>query len=1021
MHAPTISALDSIEQYSQLHAQVAESLTATRWRIDELLRYATPRSDILATIASAATTLSGAVIALEGSPGSGVTTTLCQLATISPALIWLPGADAQQGLALLCAQLIALYDLPVALVPPNAGCDAITFERLLAEAAIKHANADPLLLLVDDFSADDAPLSTLFSPNLPNGVVLIVGMRLQVQTPIRPALRITLPEQHTPQLEQVTIQAGIPAAYAPAIATSAAGAFIYPTLATALLNTGQFNLQAPPYGLTALYQHWWQTLDLTAQVLFKLLAAAAEPIELTQLAQIADCPIDMVEKALRPWEALLIWHSNQVALAQRSMREHIAATSGDHLATTHATFVRILRPQASEPQPSGYLIRQYARHVALSDRQTRTTILPTLAQRAWIVAQQRRTGSMQQPARDVAWGLGNWGYATAVSVAGRGALNTKRDPALISAASALHLVRAAALAGTMALLARSLAPDAPGIALKEALQHGVTREVALRRTRAMIDQLPDGRDKAVVLRRLGDACYTLNLRAPAMRMLSEALDLEHQGLPRSWHVEREETLVALARAAIAHGSPAIALGITTLIAHPERRGLIDTEVVRHLIADTHLTRAEEVAYAISHTSTHEWAMAEVAVAWARSGDQARSADVLTTLRTNTAIAWATGELACDAAQRGDSHAAVPILALAMPALRNRGLAQVARALTLGGQPAAAFQATIAISDPELRARALVGIAEADPHIAAEALNEAEYAIGPIIAEDSASIRAAIAAAHAASGWLDRALQTAEVLPPGEEHDRIMARIAVALARRGNDLEAQNIAFGIPDDDEREWALDELARQLAHSTRWPEAFALAAQIHNIEQRARTEADLAIAWARGGDPISAQAHAERIAHAAERVRALCAIAPALVAAGYANQFRPAATRTPTLDLRSRYQTAAVQALAASQQASGATQGGQANEGLDLAEALVSQIARPMEQARALIAITRAAALAGEPTRSQAALANAFRRTAQLGRNETFSCIASAADVFLLLAGPEILLAIASALDEIDGWWA
>ena len=213
MHAPPIPALpalDSIERFPNLHAQVAESLSATRSQIGERLRGALPRTDILSTLTNSAASLSGAIVALEGVPGSGVTTILCQLAAMYPAAIWLPGSDAHQGLATLCAQLIALHDLPIALVPPNAASDAMSFERLLAEAATQRSSPDPLLLLVDDLSADDSPLSTLFAPNLPPGVVLIAGMRQGVGSALRPALRIALPEQATALLEQVAIQAGIP-------------------------------------------------------------------------------------------------------------------------------------------------------------------------------------------------------------------------------------------------------------------------------------------------------------------------------------------------------------------------------------------------------------------------------------------------------------------------------------------------------------------------------------------------------------------------------------------------------------------------------------------------------------------------------------------------------------------------------------------------------------------------------------------------------------------------------------------
>src|SRR4029079_12606522 len=138
----------------------------------------------------------------------------------------------------------------------------------------------------------------------------------------------------------------------------------------------------------------------------------------------------------------------------------------------------------------------------------------------------------------------------------------------------------AALGGTLALLARTLHADAAGEAFQAAIGRGAPREATLKRVQEILDQLPDGRNKAQALRRLGEVCYALRMRASAMRMLSEALDLEAPGAPRGWRDEREETLVAFARAAIAIDLPQTALGITARINHPERRGMIETEVVR---------------------------------------------------------------------------------------------------------------------------------------------------------------------------------------------------------------------------------------------------------------------------------------------------------------------------------------------------------------------------------------------------------------------------------------------------------
>ncbi len=50
----------------------------------------------------------------------------------------------------------------------------------------------------------------------------------------------------------------------------------------------------------------------------------------------------------------------------------------------------------------------------------------------------------------------------------------------------------------------------------------------------------------------------------------------------------------------------------------------------------------------------------------------------------------------------------------------------------------------------------------------------------------------------------------------------------------------------------------------------------------------------------------------------------------------------------------------------------------------------------------------------------LGEGLRIAAALGRAETFRCLDWAADTLAQLGGAELLLAAASALDEIDSWW-
>jgi len=159
---------------------------------------------------------------------------------------------------------------------------------------------------------------------------------------------------------------------------------------------------------------------------------------------------------------------------------------------------------------------------------------------------------------------------------------------------ALQLVRRVAIGGTLALLARRLAPDAAADAFEQAINNGGARDPTLKRVRAMVDQLPDGRDKAEALRRLGEACYGQRMRASAMRMLSEALDLEAPGPPRTWRDEREGNAGSIRTRRQRDRPAADRARHHRTNSHAERRGMIETEVVRWMLAHGERTRAEEV-------------------------------------------------------------------------------------------------------------------------------------------------------------------------------------------------------------------------------------------------------------------------------------------------------------------------------------------------------------------------------------------------------------------------------------------
>lgn len=995
MDSPSVPpAAAAVAGFRQLNALHGRSIAAQAARIAERTALFVPRSDVVAALDDLLGA-PGGLVALEAPRGSGATTLLCHLAATRPYAFWLPEDDDGAGLAALCAQLIALYDLPVPLVPPAATRDSTALERILADVgASRPAGSPAVLLLGRPRATDAAPLPDPFPAELPPGVLVVAACESADELPgrIRPTARLALPLEGPALAEALARYArvlGLPEALAHPLAARSGGSFLYVRLAAGLIAAG-VRRRGLPAGLGALHRLWWSTLAQPERRLFALLAAAGEPIDPATVAAAAGLDAAAAHAHLERWQALVERHGRRVRLYHPATARFIAGQAGG-LAEAHAALVNFAHAASGgrfeQPgwDPDGYFGRQLARHAALAERARGRDTLEALATRAWVLAQERRTGAHRAAAADLAWVL--------------------RSAA--QSGPPLAVVRSAALAGTLNLLARALPPDAAAEAMTAALERGQPREPTLRRLRAALDQLPDGREKAQSLRRLGEVCFALGMRAAAMRMLSEALDLEAPGLPRAWRDEREETLVAFARAAIARDAPDMALGITTRIVHPERRGMIETEVVRWLLARGQRTRAEEVAYAIGHAGNHEWAMAEVAVGHARAGDFARAGVVLSTLRTDTAVAWVSTEIACDAARRGNPRAADRVALLPSPALRDRALAQVALALVEGGLAEHALDVVRLVMDAETRARAMADLALAHPPLAPEALDEASLAAVSITGEEQASVVVALAAAQAAVGRPADALRTAELLPEGEGRDRAYSRIAVALARTQAFADAEAFAARIQDEDERDWALDELARLLGDAGEWQAAFALAERIVADEQRARTEADLAIGWARAGEPIAAQERARRIEHAGEQLRALSMIVEPLLAAGAHRQIDEALAALPSADARSRYRAALAAALASQ---------GEVGRALEIAV----QIGPPLERARVLVAAARAAAGAGDHTRAQAALGLALRGAAALGRRETFLCLSWAADALAAIGGPELLLASAGALDEIDSWW-
>ncbi|MEM8532583.1 MAG: hypothetical protein AAGF95_17195 [Chloroflexota bacterium] len=983
------SILAAFKTYPGLHQQVRVSLDGQARRITERTTPFIPNKVLIETIDRQLKSLDSGLITLVAPMGGGATSLLCHLAVTRPYLFWFPEDDRQLGIEALCAQLIAGYNLPLPLLPPTVSRDAVVLEGLLSEAAASRQSAQPLVVLIDQFTNHHVTTRPpIFPAIIPHGVIVMYAHEPGLKPPMAPKATIDLmadAEHHGQMLYRFAVQLGCDDDLAARLVAQSGGSFLYIRLAAKLLTTGLFTNTTLPQGLTALYEKWWKQLGSPDRKLAQLLAAAGAPIALSVCTDITGMSIPEVARLLQSWAPFLEVIDQRVTFYHHSIRTFIQERSRSRLATSHTAFLRLAQTRSGghfeelHQEADPYLLTHVARHLALSTISKRKNASHLLS-RSWIRMHERHTGNLKAAANDAAWD--------------------------VYRANRLHLVadlvRATALAGTLTLLGRTLPVDEVVSTFVAALKRGDNRDDALRRIRTLVDQLPDGRDKAIILRRLGEVCYEHRMRASAMRMLAEALDLEEPELPRSWRDEREEALVAFARAAIKHGVPDIALGITTQIGHAERRGFIETEVVRSLLAQDRLTRAEEVAHAIGHEHTHEWAMAEVAVGHARAGRIARAVEVLDTLKTETAVAWAQGELACDTASTGQSDAIKLVQSLPNEYLRDQALALVVQALVEGKLVEEATTTAHQIINTEIRTQSFIDLALATA--AKDMLDRAAQDVAAVEGDNRMPLIVALATTYAIITDETTALKTASLLMDEEERNRAHSRIAVTLARQGDHPSAAQIALAIPDEDERSWTLHELARLLGEAGEWNSAMALIDQISDSEERARAEADVCIARARSGNATVAQQQVALITIARERIRAYVAIVDSLVQQGRIDAAKAITQHITEPDARSRYQAALVTALAH-------------HHDIREAQQLSYNIIRPFDRARTLIVIAQ---LTDDLEQKRQVLGQAFQMAASLGRSETFTCLASAAEPLASLEGAEALLAASHALDEIDEWW-
>ena len=216
-------ALAALAAFPDLHEQVGRSVAAQARRIAERQAHYIARPALLKSLDERIRATGGGLIALEGAPGSGATALLCHLAATRPYAFWLPEDDAGEGVAALYAQLLALHQLPIALVPPAVDRDATALEQLLAEAGAARPAGDPLVVLIGRPPDDQAtPIAPLFPATIPPGVVIVLACAPKASLPLRAAARVALPASGT-RLQQRLTQAAIQRGCAPELAPADRG------------------------------------------------------------------------------------------------------------------------------------------------------------------------------------------------------------------------------------------------------------------------------------------------------------------------------------------------------------------------------------------------------------------------------------------------------------------------------------------------------------------------------------------------------------------------------------------------------------------------------------------------------------------------------------------------------------------------------------------------------------------------------------------------------------------------------
>ena len=245
----------------------------------------------------------------------------------------------------VCAQLIVRYQLPHAMLPPEASQDSAFLSQLLAEAASEAGNK-PVVVLVDALDeAEDAGLAAtvnrLYLPAvLPEKVFFILTSREQIDyrldvdrredlyvrdndpqnlNDVRAYVRNFLdahPGPMTPRIAQWQVSTD---GFVELLTDKSQGNFMYLVHVLADIRTGRLspgtmdNIRDLPKGLRAYYLRHWRTMRAQDQDRFeriyepvlRILATVREPVTLSAVQEWTSIEYPRIREVIRDWRPFL--------------------------------------------------------------------------------------------------------------------------------------------------------------------------------------------------------------------------------------------------------------------------------------------------------------------------------------------------------------------------------------------------------------------------------------------------------------------------------------------------------------------------------------------------------------------------------------------------------------------------------------------------------------------------------------------------------------------------------------------